>query len=67
MGIKENFAKNLKTVRLEKGLTQKALSEKANIPIRTIQDIEAGKNSATISTAIPLARALETTVENLCL
>lgn len=61
--IKENFACNLKRIRLEKGLTQKRLCELSGVPLRTIQDLEAGKNSATISTAIPLAQALETSVE----
>ena len=58
--IKENFAYNLKRIRLE---TQKRLCELSGVPLRTIQDLEAGKNSATISTAIPLAQALETSVE----
>ena len=61
--MKENFAYNLKRIRLEKGLTQKRLCELSGVPLRTIQDLEAVKNSATISTAIPLAQALETSVE----
>lgn len=64
--IKNNFCKNIKARRLARGLTQKRLAELSGVPYRTIQDLEAGKNSATISSAVPIARALETTVEELC-
>lgn len=64
--IKENFCRNIKARRLALNLTQRRLSELSGVPYRTIQDLEAGKNSATIASAVPIARALETTVEELC-
>ena len=38
-----SFGKDLQKKRLSKGLTQKSLAQKLNIPVKDINDIEAGK------------------------
>ena len=50
------------------GLSQQDLSNKSGIKIVTIQKLESGANDmmgAKVSTVLALARALETTVEDL--
>lgn len=56
---------NLKTIRKEKGLTLKALSELSGVPQRTIEDIEKNDNCK-VNTAIKLADALNVTLDELC-
>lgn len=55
--------KKLKAVRLSKGLTQKALSERSGINLRTVQDYELKKGapieSAKLQTLLCLAKALK--------
>ena len=52
------FGKNLKKLREEKGLTQEALANDADIPINQIGRIERGEINTTISTANAIAKAL---------
>lgn len=50
------------------GLSQQELSEKAGVKITTLQKLESGVNNlmgAKVGTVLALARALETTVEDL--
>lgn len=52
----------LQRVRLEKGLSQTALAEKAVINLRTLQEYEQGRKSlakASYYTVVSLARALD--------
>ncbi|MBQ8904362.1 MAG: helix-turn-helix transcriptional regulator [Oscillospiraceae bacterium] len=56
---------NLRKIRLEKGLTVPALSKLADVPIRTIENIEK-RNESTVSNAKKLAAALEVTLDELC-
>ena len=56
---------NLRKIRLEKGLTVPALSKLANVPVRTIENIEK-RNESTVSNAKKLAKALEVTLDKLC-
>lgn len=56
---------NLRKIRLEKGLTVPALSKLANVPIRTIENIEK-RNESTVSNAKKLAKALNVTLDELC-
>ena len=55
----------LKTTRQKTGLTQWEVAEKANISTRRYQDYEAGKYSKSIDTAKLIAKALNSTVEEL--
>lgn len=45
--IRKTFAKNLKKLRLDKGLTQEQLAEKLGISVRYIQQLE-GKNTPNV-------------------
>lgn len=55
----------LKQIRNSKGLSIRALSEAANVPHRTIEDIERF-NRCKVDTAIKLADALGVTLDELC-
>ena len=57
---------NLKTIRIEKGLSQAKLGKLAGISLRTIQDIEK-RGDCRVSTAIILADALGITLDELCI
>lgn len=56
---------NLKEIRKSKSLTQKALSELSNVPLRTIEDLER-RGDGRVSTLIKLADALGVTLDELC-
>ena len=45
--IRKTFAKNLKKLRLDKGLTQELLAEKLGISVRYVQQLE-GKNTPNV-------------------
>jgi transcriptional regulator with XRE-family HTH domain len=55
----------LKQIRNDKGLSIRALSELADVPQRTIEDIERF-NRCKVDTAIKLADALGITLDELC-
>ena len=57
---------DLKKLRQNKSLTQTQLAELTNIPFRTIQSIEYRKDCK-VSTAIKLAKALNVSLDELCL
>lgn len=62
------LANRLVTIRREKGLTQKELVAKANMPIVTLQKLENGTNNilrARTETTLALSKALGITVEEL--
>ena len=61
----ERKTMNLKTIRNNQGLSQAKLSKMANVPLRTIQDIEK-RGDCLVSNAIILADALGVTLEQLC-
>ncbi len=58
---------NLKVVREKMGFTQVQVAEKAQLSERGYQYIEAGKRIPNVQIAIRIAKALETTVENIFL
>lgn len=60
-----SFADNLKRLREQKGLTQSKLAEMVGVSQPTINDYEKGKKQPVISTAVDLARELNTTCEEL--
>lgn len=51
--------------RISKGLTQSQLAKKVDISTRNYQRIEAGEREPKVRTAIKMAKALDTTVEEL--
>ena len=55
----------LKQVRNSKGLSLRALSELADVPQRTIEDLER-RDDGRVSTMIKLADALGVTLDELC-
>ena len=56
---------NLKKIRNNQGLSGAKLSLLANVPLRTIEDIER-RDDCRVSTAIKLADALNVTLDELC-
>jgi predicted transcriptional regulator len=56
---------NLKTIRLEKGLSVPALVSLSGVPRRTIQEVEK-RDACTVETAVRLADALGVTLDELC-
>ena len=52
---------NLRTIRLEQGLSVPKLSALADVPVRTIENIERN-DECKVSTAIKLAKALNVTL-----
>lgn len=57
---------NLRKIRLERGLSVPKLVEISDVPRRTIQEIEKS-GDCRVSTAIKLAKALEVTLDELCI
>ena len=57
---------NLKDIRKDKSLSVAKLSALADVPVRTIEDIEK-RGDCKVSTAIKLAAALNVTLDALCL
>jgi transcriptional regulator with XRE-family HTH domain len=56
----------LREIRIAKGLSVPQLVELSGVPRRTIQDLEA-RGDGRISTAIKLAKALDVTLDELCI
>ena len=56
---------NLRTIRKAQGLSVPNLSALANVPVRTIENIER-TDECKVSTAIKLADALGATLDELC-
>ena len=56
---------NLKQIRNHKGLSLRALSELADVPQRTIEDLER-RDDGRVSTMIKLADALGVSLDELC-
>ena len=57
---------NLKEIRLKQGLSVPALYRLSGVPARTIENIER-RDEATVSNAIKLAKALNVTLDELCI
>ena len=60
-----NYAKILKEIRTERGLTQVELAKLANLAPSCIAMIEVGKNEPTANTLICLSQALNVSVDYL--
>lgn len=65
MEIFEIFANQLKTLRQEKGLSRKQLSEQANVPVHIIASCEQGKNIRKIRYLLNFADFFGVTLEKL--
>ena len=59
MDIKERFGKNLKRLRLEKGISQESLAFAAELDRTYIPSIEKGERNVSITVAEKLANALD--------
>ena len=57
-----SIAENIKTLRKEKGITQKQLAEKTGLAVITIQGYESGKYNPKINTIMNLCAALDCSV-----
>jgi len=55
----------IRTLRIEKGLSQEKLANEADIPLSQIGRIERGETNPTISTLNVIAEALEIQLHNL--
>lgn len=64
-GNADNVANNVRTVRVEKGYTQAELGAQAGLTRQSIIAIEKGRFTPSIQTALLLAAALETAVDDL--
>ena len=63
--IKEAFAKEIVERRRAANLTQEDLASNSGVAQRFLQSIEAGDGQPTITTLFKLAKALETTADEL--
>lgn len=61
----QQFGKNLKRLRLEKGLSQEDLANDAEIPINQVGRIERGEINTTIGNAALLASVLKVKIDSL--
>lgn len=55
----------LRELRQKQGLTFRELSEKSNVPKRTIENVER-RDNCKVDTAIKLADALQVSLDELC-
>lgn len=53
------LAENVRTHRDAAGLTQLALASKAEVSLRTVQEIESGRAKPTLTTVSKIAQALD--------
>jgi transcriptional regulator with XRE-family HTH domain len=60
------FGRNVKKLREQKGLSQEQLAEKADVDRTYLSDVERGARNLGIKNVARIAKALGTTVSNLC-
>lgn len=65
--LQKAFGKNLKKIRLEKGLSQVDLSSRMNVEKTSISRLENGRVNFTFLTVIRLAKVLEVDISHLFL
>ena len=56
--ILEKLGKALKTIRLDKGMTQEVLAEKVGIHPTCVGKLESGKNNVSVKMLFKISRAL---------
>ena len=59
------LGKNLNRLRMNSGLTQEKLAEKADISLRYIQQLEAGQRNPSIPTIVKLRKVLGSSFDDL--
>jgi transcriptional regulator with XRE-family HTH domain len=59
------FGKNLREIRIKKGISQEELANEANIPLSQIGRIERGEINTTISSAFVIAASLKIDISEL--
>jgi transcriptional regulator with XRE-family HTH domain len=62
MDTKKKFGKNLKRLRLKKGISQESLALSANLDRTYIPSIEKGERNVSITVAEKLAKALNVNI-----
>ncbi len=67
IGVQKRLAENIRRIRKEKGLTQFALAEKANVSEATIKSVELCLNWPSEKTLAQLANGLEIDIAKLFL
>lgn len=65
MDIKKKFGKNLKRLRLEKGISQESLALSADLDRTYIPSIEKGERNVSITVVEKLANALNVKISEL--
>lgn len=65
MDIKKKFGKNLKRLRLEKGISQESLALSADLDRTYIPSIEKGERNVSITVVEKLANALNVSISEL--
>ena len=59
------FGEHLRALRKQRGLSQQALADEADISWPTVQRVEAGSQSATLEVLAALAQALDISLKEL--
>jgi DNA-binding XRE family transcriptional regulator len=65
MDIKKKFGKNLKCIRIEKGISQESLALSADLDRTYIPSIEKGERNVSITVVEKLANALNVKISEL--
>ncbi len=65
MGVKQEFGKKIKRMRINRGMTQEELAEAVDLSQRAMSGIETGENFVSAETIDKLVKALNTTLEEL--
>ncbi len=63
---RHHFGQNVSRLRSAAQLTQEALAEKADISVRYLQFVEAGRYNPTVKVAALLRKALDCSWDDLC-
>jgi transcriptional regulator with XRE-family HTH domain len=61
MDMRKLVGKNVRRVRVKKGLTQEQFADRSGFSQQYISDLERGRRNPTVVTLFELAQALETT------
>ena len=61
----DRIGRNVRKIRMEKGLTQERLAEKTELSLAAVQKIETGQSGARIETLIRIALALGVSLDTL--
>jgi transcriptional regulator with XRE-family HTH domain len=65
LGLKERFGKTVRELRIDLGLSQEKLAQRARVSRNFVGSLERGESSLSLEVAERLARALSTTLTEL--